>query len=216
MIVRPLVEHYAEEHTTPHGPCLAALAAETRQVSDTPYMMVGPLEGQLLATLVYALRPRLVLEVGTFTGYSALAMAEALPPNGRIVTCEVDPGHAAVAERHVAASPYADRIEIRLGPALATIDTLPGPFDLVFIDADKTGYPDYYRAVLPKLSPHGLLVVDNTLHRGHVVGDQPGDAEVAVLRRFNEMVREDPRVRQVVLTVRDGLTLIRPASAFSG
>lgn len=209
MIVRPKVEHYAETHTTPNREHLEKLAEETRQSSDKSYMMVGPMEGRLLAMLVYALRPRLVLEIGTFTGFSALAMAETLPADGRIITCEVDLRHAEIATRHIKASPYADRIEVRVGPAMNTLRELTGPFDLVFIDADKTGYSDYYQAVLPKLSKRGLLAVDNTLHLGQVVSDREVPADVAAIRQFNDLVRDDPRVEQVVLTVREGLTLIR-------
>jgi caffeoyl-CoA O-methyltransferase len=207
------VERYAQQHSTPEPAMLTAVADETRAVSRQPFMIVGSLQGELLATLVHALRPRTVLEIGTFTGYSALAMARALPPQGRIVSCEIDPVHAEVARRHVAASPYAHQIEIALGPALDTIAGLPGPFDLVFIDADKTGYVDYYEAVLPRLAPHGVIAVDNTLHGGLTVPDDAAGREmIEALLRFNTHVAEDPRVDQVVLPLRDGLTLIRPAT----
>jgi caffeoyl-CoA O-methyltransferase len=207
------VERYARQHSTPEPAMLTAVADETRAVSSQPFMMVGFLQGELLATLVHALRPRTVLEIGTFTGYSALAMARALPPQGRIVSCEIDPVHAEVARRHVAASPHAHQIEIALGPALDTIAGLPGPFDLVFIDADKTGYVDYYEAVLPRLAPHGVIAVDNTLHGGLTVpDDEAGREMIEALLRFNTHVAEDPRVDQVVLPLRDGLTLIRRAA----
>ncbi|WP_202638503.1 O-methyltransferase [Bailinhaonella thermotolerans] len=211
MIVRPRVEDYALRHTTPEPPCLAAVAAETREVSAEPYMMVGPLEGRLLAMLVHMLRPALVLEVGTFTGYSALAMAGALPPHGRLITCEIDPRHAEIARRHVAASPWAGRVEVRLGPALDTIAALPGPVDLAFVDAHKTAYAEYYEALLPRLAETGVLAFDNTLHLGQVIAEDPPDEEIAAIRAFNALVRDDPRVEQVVLTVRQGLTLIRHA-----
>ncbi len=215
-IVDPRIEEYVVAHSSPEPPRLAALAEETRTSTSAPGMMVGPVEGRLLASVVAMLRPRLVLDVGTFTGYSALSMAETLPPGGRIITCDVSEQHVAIARRHVEASPYADRIDIRLGPAEQTIATLDGPFDLVFLDADKTGYLGYFEAVLPKLSPHGVIAVDNTLWSGRVLEGVPGDADAdaddpdtRAIRDFNRHVAADDRVECVVLTVRDGLTLIR-------
>jgi caffeoyl-CoA O-methyltransferase len=165
-----------------------------------------------LETLVFIAQPRLVLELGTYSGYSALAMAAALPPGGRIVTCEIKDEHAQFAQRHIDASPYADRIDIRVGPALETIGALGGPFDLVFIDADKPSYAAYYEAVLAKLAPRGLIVVDNTLWSGRVI-DVADDAQdsTRALAAFNDSVAADPRVVSVMLTVRDGVTLIRRA-----
>ncbi|MFG2603293.1 O-methyltransferase [Streptomyces sp. NPDC048514] len=209
MIVRPTVEAYAEAHSTGEPPELAELAEETRSLCEVPQMMVGPLEGRFLALLVRMLRPRTVLEIGTFTGYSALSMAAELPPEGRLVTCEVDPAHAEIARRHFAASAYADRIELRLGPALEQLKNLEGPFDLVFIDADKAGYADYYDAVLPRLAGQGLIAVDNVLQFGGVANPLDQKADTVALRAFNEKVRDDPRVEQVMLTVREGITLIR-------
>jgi len=207
-IVVPDIERYALEHTSPEAAHLAALAEETRAATTVPQMMVGPLEGAFLAMLVRILEPRLVLEVGTFTGYSALTMAAALPDGGRIITCEIDDDRAAIARRHIEASPWADRIEIRLGPAAETIAGLDGAFDFVFIDADKTSYLEYYEAVLPKLSERGLVAVDNVLWSGAVL--DPGDDDSAgALVTFNEHVARDSRVECVMLTVRDGITLIR-------
>ncbi|MGH9280918.1 MAG: O-methyltransferase, partial [Acidimicrobiales bacterium] len=131
MIVTPEVDQYAAEHSTPEAPHLSALAAETRDFSTAHGMMVGPVEGQFLALMVELTGARRILEIGTFTGYSALSMAPALPPGGTIVTCDINEDHVAVARRHIGASPFADRIEIRVGPALDTVADLPGPFDLV-------------------------------------------------------------------------------------
>jgi caffeoyl-CoA O-methyltransferase len=156
------------------------------------------------------LRPQLVLEIGTFTGYSALSMAESLPPGGRIITCDISEEHVAIARRHIEASPYADRIEIKVGPALDTVRGLDGPFDLAFIDADKTGYLDYYEAIVPKLAERGVIAVDNVLWSGRVVGDAARDDEdTAALQRFNDHVVADERVVCVMLPLRDGVTLIR-------
>src|SRR5262249_44019833 len=161
----------------------------------------GPIAGRLLELLIWFGRPNRVLEIGTFSGHSALAMAGALPDGGHIDTCELDAKHAEVAQRYFDRSPFGDRITLHLGPALETIDRLEGDFDFVFIDADKEGYVDYYEAVLPRLTHHGLIAVDNTLWSGRVLdGDGP-------ISRFNEHVRSDPRAVRVILSVRDGITL---------
>jgi len=210
VIVDPAIERYAEAHTTPDRAELVQVADTTRAETTAPGMMVGQLEGRFLAMLVHMLQPRRVLEIGTFTGYSALSMAAALPPGGRIVTCEIDDTHAAIARRHIAASSFADRIELRFGPAADAIAALDGPFDFVFVDADKTGYLGYYEAVLPKLSEHGVIAVDNVLWNRRVL-EPPGghDDDTRALVAFNEHVAGDERVECVMLTVRDGVTLIR-------
>jgi caffeoyl-CoA O-methyltransferase len=203
----PSVDAYVEAHTTRERAELRALADETRATLSSPGMLSGPVAGRLLEFLTFLARQRLVLELGTYSGYSALTMAAVLPPGGRIVTCEVSEEHAAFAQRHINASPYADRIEIRRGPALRTIAELDGPFDLVFIDADKRGYPDYYHAVVPKLAPSGLIVIDNTLQGGEVV--DPHREQAQIMDAFNDHVLADPRTVNVMLTVRDGVTLVR-------
>jgi caffeoyl-CoA O-methyltransferase len=210
-IVDPALEKYAEAHTTPPPAHLVAVDTETREKLDFPQMMVGTLEGRFLEMLVFAARPRNVLEIGTFSGYSSLAMAAGLPPGGTITTCELSPVHAAAARRHIAASPYADRIEVIEGPAIDTVATLPGPFDFVFIDADKGSYLAYYEAVLGKLAPGGLIAADNTLWSGNVINDGDHSADTDAIRAFNDAVASDDRVVCVQLTVRDGVTLIRRA-----
>ncbi|MGI8513140.1 MAG: O-methyltransferase [Solirubrobacteraceae bacterium] len=208
-ITDPAVEAYLEAHTSAPTEALAALAAETRETLPAPQMLTGTVEGRFLELLVWAARPRLVLELGTFSGYSALSMAPALPEGGRIVTCEVSDVHADVAQRHIDQSPHAASIEIRRGPALETIADLDGPFDLVFIDADKPGYVAYYDAVLPKLGERGLILADNTLWSGRVADPSDTDERTEGMRAFNEHVRADTRVVSVMLSVRDGITLIR-------
>ncbi|MGH9265999.1 MAG: O-methyltransferase [Acidimicrobiales bacterium] len=208
-IVRPDIEAYAVAHTSPEDPLLADVAATTRATQEDHGMMVGLLEGRYLETLVWLSGARRILEIGCFTGYSALSMAAALPPDGAITTCEVDPDRAALARRHFDASPWGDRIEILLGPALDSIRTLDGPFDLVFIDADKTNYANYYEAVLPLLSDRGLMVADNVLWRGQVLDEEDRSDETVAIRAFNDLVVDDPRVTCVMTTVRDGVTLIR-------
>jgi caffeoyl-CoA O-methyltransferase len=187
-------EIHAARFTTPPDHYLADLEEETRASLDNPEMLSGPVVGRLLETLVFALQPKLVLEIGTFSGYSALSMARSLPPDGRIISLENDPEHATFARRHTERH---GRIAVREGPALESIAALDGPFDLVFIDADKAGYIDYYEAVVPKLAPGGLIVADNTLFES--------------LLEFNEHVAADPRTVQVLLPVRQGVTIARKA-----
>ena len=201
------IERYAEEHSTPAPALFERLAEETRATQNAPQMMVGQLEGAFLSFVVGLREPRLVLEIGTFTGWSSIAMASALPPGGRVVTCDVNEETNAIARRYAEEAGVADRIEYRLGPAIETVATLDGPFDLVFIDADKEGYVDYYEATLPKLADHGVILADNTLANGDVL-DPNGEMSIAIAR-FNDHVRADDRVECVLLTVRDGVTLIR-------
>jgi caffeoyl-CoA O-methyltransferase len=202
-VIDPRAEQYAERMTSPHDALLVELSAETAESVGMEQMLTGPVAGRFLEMLVWLGQPQRVLEIGTFTGHSALAMAAALPDGGRIDTCEVDPERAAFAQRYFDRSPHGSKITLHVGPAIETIDGLDGTFDLVFIDADKEGYVDYYEAVLPRLAPHGLIVADNTLAGGRVLTEQPPIA------RFNEHVAADPRTVQVLLTVRDGMTLIR-------
>ena len=199
----PKVDAYAEAHTTPSGELFERLAAETREKTTLPQMMVGEVEGRFLEFLVRLMRARRVLELGTFTGYSSLSMARGLPEGGRVISCDVDQETTAIARRYSEEAGLADRIEYRVGLALETIAQLDGTFDLVFIDADKPNYRNYYEAVLPKLSDNGLIVADNALRDGRVLedGDEP-------MKAFNDHVRSDPRVECVLLTVRDGMLLV--------
>jgi predicted O-methyltransferase YrrM len=210
-VVDPRIEEYAAAASTPTplDPLFERLAAETRERMSAPQMMVGPIEGRFLALLVRLAGARRVLELGTFTGWSSIAMASALPPDGRVVTCDVDAEAVEIARRYAHEAGVVDRIDYRLGPALETIRGLDGPFDLVFVDADKPGYLDYYEATLPLLAPDGLLVADNVLWSGRVVDPEPDDERTRTILAFNDRVRNDPRVVAVVLTVRDGMTLVR-------
>jgi caffeoyl-CoA O-methyltransferase len=208
-IADPRVEQYAVEHTTGEPAYFAELAERTRAETDAPTMMVGTLEGRFLAALVALARPQLVLEIGTFTGYSALSMAESLPPGGRIITCDISEKHVALARRNIEASPYVDVIEIMVGPALQSIESLDGPFDMVFIDADKAGYIAYYEAVIAKLTPNGVIVADNVLWSGRLLDSSDDSAWTQALREFNDHVAADERVEVVMLTIRDGVSLIR-------
>lgn len=199
---------YARQHSTTTSPLLQEVTDTTHRELERPRMLSGVLDGGLLMALVHATQARLVLEIGTFSGYSSLAMASVLPEGGRIVTCEIDGKAAAVARRHFAASPDGERIELRIGPAMETVDALEGPFDLVFIDADKPGYLGYYEAVLPKLAPNGVIAVDNTLWGGRVLDPSEESESTRAIREFNDRVQADERTHCVVLPVGDGMTLI--------
>jgi predicted O-methyltransferase YrrM len=203
------LDAYVDAHATPLEPLLRENYEATHASLDTPQMIAGPVLGRLLRFLVAMLEPRLVLEIGTFSGYSALAMAGGLPPEGRIVTCELSPERAEFAQGYFDRSPWRDRIDLRVGPALDTVTALDGPVDFVFIDADKDGYPGYYEAVVPKLSPRGVIAVDNTLYGGDVA--DPADDGDRAMAAFNAHVQADERTENVLLSVRDGVTLIRRA-----
>ena len=205
------IERYAAEHTTPPTEVLARLAEETRATLRAPQMLTGTIEGRFLELLVYGASARRVLEIGTYSGYSSISMAAGLPPHGRIDTCEVDERHAEVARRYIDEAGYADRITVHVGPALETLSGLDGPFDFVFIDADKENYVDYYEDVLPKLADRGLIAADNTLWSGRVLDESDESESTTAIRAFNEHVRADPRVVSAMLTIRDGVTLIRRA-----
>jgi caffeoyl-CoA O-methyltransferase len=198
------IEAYAERYTSARWDVFERLGAETEETQQNAQMMVGTLEGAFLSFLVFMTRARHVLELGTFTGWSSIAMARSLPPDGCLVTCDVNEETTAVARRYAEEAGVADRIDFRVGPGLETLATLDGPFDLVFIDADKEGYVDYYEAILPKLAADGLLAADNTLF------GSDADGEIGrAITRFNEHVLHDDRVEAVLLPLRDGVTLIR-------
>jgi caffeoyl-CoA O-methyltransferase len=198
------VEAYAERYTSAQLELFDRLGAETRETQQSPQMMVGHLEGAFLAFLVTMTNAKRIVEVGTFTGWSSIAMAGALPPGGSIVTCDVNEETTAVARRYAEEAGVADRIEYRLGPGVETLAALDGPFDLAFIDADKGGYIDYYEAILPKLAPGGTIAADNTLFGLDGEGENS-----SAITRFNEHVLHDDRVECVLLPFREGLTLIR-------
>ena len=204
-IVAENLEAYAEAHSEPVPALMDELRKETYEAMEAPQMQVGRLEGDFLRLLVRLSRAKRILEIGMFTGYSALMMAEGLPADGQIITCDVDPKAEAVAKRYFAKSPQAKKIQVRMGPALQTLKTVEGPLDLVFIDADKENYSAYYDAVLPLVRPGGLIVADNTLWSGKVL--DPQDAPTRAIVAFNKKVAADARVEKVLVTVRDGMML---------
>ena len=199
------VEQYAHDHTMPESDLFRRLRDETYREMSSPQMQVGRIEGQFLKLLVRLVGARRVLEIGMFTGYSGLMMAEGLPDDGRLITCDINPQAEAIARRYFAESGQGHKIEVRMGPALETIKTLDEPLDMVFIDADKENYVNYYEAVMELLKPGGLIVADNVLWSGEVL-DPQDDAGRAIVA-FNQHVQQDPRVENVCLTVRDGIML---------
>ncbi|HUC03808.1 MAG TPA: O-methyltransferase [Acidimicrobiales bacterium] len=211
-MIDPEVTAYAEAHSTAEPAHLAVVDEETRKNFPAWGMMVGRQEGRFLEMLVFATQAMTVLEIGTFTGYSSIAMAAGLPKGGSIITLEVDPHHAATARGNIANAHLESVISVIEGPALASIDALSGPFDLVFIDADKVGYDAYFEAVLPKLAPHGLIVLDNMLQAGAVLDSATERHEGAVaIRALNDKLVHDPRLVCALTTIRDGVMLVRRA-----
>ncbi|MDB5103392.1 MAG: Caffeoyl-CoA O-methyltransferase [Fibrobacteres bacterium] len=206
-IVDKDLERYAFDHTSPEPDLLRRLSEETHAKMQMPQMLTGRLEGRLLKLLAQTSGAKRILELGTFTGYSALSMAEGIPEDGKVVTCEIDPVNAAMAQRYFDASPHGRKIEIRLGPALETLEGLAAPFDMAFIDADKENYPAYYEKALDLIRPGGLVLIDNTLWSGLVL--KPHDRETIAIDAVNRRIAGDERVENVLLTVRDGLQVVR-------
>jgi len=210
-IVDPAVAPYATAHTTPDQGRLAEVADRTQRSVPMPIMMGGLVEVRVLEALIHVSGATRVLEVGTLSGYTALTMAAALPEGGTVTTLEFDEAMVRLAREHIAASPHGDRVNLIAGDARETVQRLDGPFDLVFIDAWKPDYPHYFEAVLPKLSPRGVILADNVLWRGTVVDPAADDDQARAIAAFNAQVQADPRVRNALLTVGDGLLLIWPA-----
>jgi caffeoyl-CoA O-methyltransferase len=208
-ITDPEIEAYAEAHTSPEAPLLVELAEATRKFSEMSGMMVGRLEGRFLKMLVAASHARRVLEVGTFTGYSALSMAEALPADGELITCELNERHAEMARSFIARSPYRDRIRVAMGRGIDTMAGLEGPFDFVFIDADKPSYGAYYERALELVAANGLIAIDNMLWSGRPLDPSDQSESTTSIRELNDFITADPRVECVLLPIRDGVMLIR-------
>lgn len=204
-IVSEKIERYCSENTTPESRLLRELVEETYARTASPQMQIGHLEGAFLRMLVRLVRAKRVLELGTFTGYSSLVMAEALPEDGKLITCDIDPEATEIAKRYWARSHHGGKIELKMGPALTTLRTIEGPFDLVFIDADKENYIKYWELCMPKTRSGGLLVVDNVLWSGSVL--DPRDETDKAIAEFNRHVHGDERVEAIMLPVRDGVTL---------
>jgi caffeoyl-CoA O-methyltransferase len=207
--VSEALDTYCIQQSNPVAPLLGELEKHTRQNVPYSVMLTGPLEGSLLGFFCRLLGAKRVLEFGTYTGYSALSMAEALPPDGEVVTLDIDPVNTSLAQTYWDRSNHGHKIKLVLGPASETLGQLSGKFDLVFIDADKPGYETYLDAALERLSPTGLIVVDNVLFSGEVLQSTPASENGRAIAKFNQRVKNDPKLDRVMLPVRDGMYLIR-------
>jgi len=203
---------YASEHSSPPD----ALAQELRQVTkdrtgDAAGMQIGDDQAVLMEILVRAMGPHRALEVGTFTGYSALAVARGMGPQGRLLCCDVSEEWTSIARQYWDKAGVSDRIELRIGPAIETLRSLPGSaqFEFAFLDADKTGYPDYYEEIVPRLTQGGLLLVDNTLQSGRVLDEGDDRESTEAVRKLNDRIASDDRVRTVMLPIGDGVTVVQ-------
>jgi caffeoyl-CoA O-methyltransferase len=207
----PDLYRYLVEHASARDPVLAELAEETEHLGGVALMQVAPEQGALITLLCRAIGARSAIEVGTFTGYSAICMARGVGPGGRVVSCDVSEEWTSIARRFFARAGVADRVDLRLGPALDTLRGLPaGPlFDFGFIDADKEGYRSYYEEILLRLRPHGLLMLDNVLWMGQVIDPANSTGSTTAIRAVNDAIAGDERVEAVMLPVSDGITLVR-------
>jgi caffeoyl-CoA O-methyltransferase len=205
------IADYADAHTAPPDDVQARLIAETAALGRVSDMQISPLQGAFMELLVRAIGARRALEIGTFTGYSALCIARGLPPDGQLLCCDVNESWTAIGRRYWDEAGVGHKIELRIGPALDTVKALPSAeqFDVAFVDADKSGYPGYIDAIAPRLRPGGLVLVDNTLRAGTVADPKVTDDDTAAMRRFNDAVAADDRWWCVLLPIADGLTILQ-------
>lgn len=204
------LDDYILSHIDPEGEYLHALWRDTQLKLSYGQMASGHLQGRLLKMLVEMIRPRRVIELGTFSGYSALSMAEGLPEGAELHTIEVYDENEDFLRRWIGGSPWADRIHLHIGDALDIIPTLGDRWDLAFVDADKREYVKYYEMLLPRMNPGGVILADNTLWYGRITEEaRASDLQTRGLQEFNDLVASDPRVEKVILPLRDGLSIIR-------
>ncbi|NLN33141.1 MAG: methyltransferase domain-containing protein [Flavobacteriaceae bacterium] len=204
------LENYLAQHSTAETDLLKKLEKETFQKTTQPQMLSGGYQGRLLSLISKLIRPNRILEIGTFTGYATLCLAEGLTPKGKIITIDRNEELMYLPKKYFAESEYAQQIEFRIGNALDVLDELNEKFDLVFIDADKSNYINYYEKVLGKMNPGGVILADNVLWYGKVLQEtKANDKDTKILKEFNELTSKDPRVESIILPVRDGISLIR-------
>lgn len=208
-LVNLLAQAYSEKYTSTPDLVLDELAARTYDTHPQSHMLSGKVQGRLLEMISCMVQPRRILEIGTFTGYSALCLAKGLPKDGLLHTIEVREEEAEVARSYFKLSVWQEQIILHLGNALEIIPGLKETWDLVFIDADKVHYIDYYRLVLPALRPGGIILADNVLFHGEVLQESVKGKNAKAIQEFNDWVLQDDSVEKVLLTVRDGLYLIR-------
>jgi len=203
------LERYLEQHSTPESDVLKELNRYTHLNSVYPQMLSGPILGGFLRMLSQMIGPKNILEIGTFTGYSAICLAEGLRPGGKLITIEINDEYAEIANHFFKKACLEQKIELIRGDALAILPTLDIQFDLVFIDANKDHYTDYYNLIIEKVASRGYIIADNVLWGGKAIGNTEPDRATEAIRRFNLCVTEDKRVENVILTVRDGLMVIK-------
>lgn len=203
----PDIDRYCTALTQAEPKLLQSLLEETYLTMHAPNMLCGRIQSRLLKMLVMLVGAKRILEIGMYTGYSALSMAEALPAEGHLITCDINTEALAVAQKYFKRSPHGHKITIKMGPALETMQTLQGQFDLIFIDADKSNHENYYDHAVPLLRKGGLIVMDNALWGGTVL--KPNDSNSQVLDSVNRKIAEDPRVENVLLPIRDGINIVR-------
>lgn len=204
------LENYLAQHSTAETDLLKKLEKETFQKTTQPQMLSGGYQGRLLSLISKLIRPKRILEIGTFTGYATLCLAEGLSKEGKIITIDRNEELMYLPKKYFAESEYAQQIEVKIGNALDVLDDLNEKFDLVFIDADKSNYINYYEKVLGKMNPGGVILADNVLWYGKVLQEtKANDKDTKILKEFNELTSKDPRVDSIILPVRDGISLIR-------
>ena len=203
------LEDYISRHISTEGVLLESLYRETNLTMLNPRMASGHIQGRLIKMLVSMVRPATVLEVGTFTGYATLCIAEALPSSGTVHTVEIDDEKEAFIRRWIDSSPYSDRIRLHIGDALEVVPALGELFDMAFIDGEKREYPEYWDTLFPYIKPGGFIIVDNTLWDGHVADSRFRDEQTEAIRRFNDTVASDRRVEVAMIPIRDGVSIIR-------
>jgi len=209
-LVNPEIEKYAEKFTCDESDILMGIVTATHEELEYDQMLSGKLEGRFLRLLVQLTGARRILEIGMFTGYSALSMAEVLPEDGEIITCDTNERYAGIARRYFEKSLSGEKITIKIGEALQSLKKISGPFDLIFLDADKKNYPEYYRVLHPLLKVGGLFVIDNAFWDGKVIESMDSqDDKTRAINRLNVIIHNDPTVENVLLTIRDGINLVR-------
>jgi caffeoyl-CoA O-methyltransferase len=202
------LEAYASAHSSKEPGLLKQLWRETHLKVLSPGMLSGHIQGRFLSMMSHLIRPAQILEIGTFTGYSALCLAEGLPEAGILHTIEVNTELVDIIEHYFKESGYNEKLKLHIGDAKQVLLSLDGPFDLVFIDADKENYVNYYNLVFDKVRPGGIIIADNTFWHGNVLTNDRGKETVGI-NAFNEMIKKDQRIEKVMLTLRDGLLIIR-------
>lgn len=209
-ITNPGIEKYASHHTTPEMPVLAKLARATHLRTHQPQMLSGHLQGAFLQMISHMISPSNILEIGTFTGYSAICLAQGLSAEGQLITVDCNPEMEDFAKPFFHEAGLSDKIQMLIGDASDIIQNLPGPFDLVFIDADKDNYTHYFELVFPKVKPGGYILADNTLWYGRVLqANAETDRETAGIARYNAFIKQHDAVAHVLLPLRDGIMMVR-------